>query len=516
MMIFPSQIISPKIQAQIQKNTELARAKDRTQSPEARQAATDFIKFREYVCGHKTYPHMLVWIDALNTGESNKYLKGIAGEDTCILAPRNSAKSSVLLQWVAWCIGTHINLGISLKILYISYTIEVAASKSRQIKAILESKPYQEVFPKIQPSKSKWGEREWSIDFTHAGVSVIEEPYTLACSGLKGSVNGKRAHCIINDDVVKSPSEGRNKLIQEKLEENWLQIVRFVKFDGSRTVCLGTRMAKHDVYTRIFIPPQWRVITQAAIVKDELGVERSFWEPETPEAPGLSLTTLQKEREEDLESFLLQRQNEIPAQSFQGIRPHLIRYAYLPQRFERLVIGLDLASSSTGDYTAFCLVGIADNRLYICDCYQDRILGNMNKIDKLFDIYSRRADMCPNSPVIAVDANRYAMDFRNDLINYLQEMETSNESEEKFKNLQEEAIKSSGRGEKIDRLMGHSLLFEKGRFLFNRVTESDYASKLIKQITDYNPMDSNDLMDALEMALLIGRNYIDSELTVAW
>ncbi len=510
--------MTPKQQEKVAKNTELLRAKGRTQSLEAKQAATDFIKFREYVCGHKTYSHMLEWIDALNTGDSNKYLHGIAGEDTCILAPRNSAKSSVLLQWVAYNIGFHINLGLSLKILYISYTIEVAASKSRQIKAILESKPYQEVFPKIQPSKNKWGEREWAIDFTHAGVSVIEEPYTLACSGLKGSVNGKRAHLIIADDVVKSPSEGRNKGIQEKLTENWNQIVRFVKFDGSRTICLGTRMAKYDVYTRIFIPPQWRVITQSAIIKDEFGQEKSFWEPETVEAPGLSLATLQQEREEDLESFLLQRQNQIPEVSFQGIRSHLIREAWLPQKFERLIVGLDLASSTTGDYTAFVLIGISQDKLYITDAYQERLLGNMKKIDLLYEMYSRRADMCTNAPILAVDDNRYAMDFQGDLLDYLQELEGTTESEEKFKHLQIEPIKSCGRGEKIDRIMGHSLLFERGKVYFNRVTSDDgksHTDKLIQQITDYNVMDSNDLMDSLEMALLIGRNYINSEITVA-
>jgi hypothetical protein len=318
--------------------------------------------------------------------------------------------------------------------------------------------------------------------------------------------------------VVKSPSEGRNKLIQDKLEENWLQIVRFVKFDGSRTICLGTRMAKHDVYTRIFIPPQWRVITQSAIIKDESGQERSFWEPETIEAPGLSLTTLQQERQEDLESFLLQRQNQIPEVSFQGIRPHLIQYGWLPQKFERVVIGVDLASSSTGDYTAFVTIGVSQNKLYVCNAYQERILGNMKKIDQLFDQWNTWADKCTNTPVLGIDANRYAMDFQGDLLDYLQDLEGSTESEEKFKHLQIEPIKSSGRGEKIDRLMGHSLLFERGKIYFNRVTTDDgksHTDKLIQQITDYNVMDSNDLMDALEMALFIGRNYINSEITFA-
>lgn len=496
----------------MERDTELLRAKTHVQSAEARRAATDFIAFRKFVCGHETYPHMMVWIDALNTGQSNKYLHRVAGKNTCILAPRNSAKSSVLLQWVAWCIGTHINVGISLKICYISYTVEIASSKSRQVKSILESKLYQEVFPRVRPSRHKWGEKEWQIDPEHAQVSLVEEPYTVSCAGLKGSVNGKRAHLVIADDVLKSPAEGRHKLIQDRLEENWLQIVRFLQFDGSRIVCLGTRMAQHDIYTRIFIPPYYQVITQSAIIKDELGQERSFWEPEAPEAPGLSLATLQQEREEDLESFLLQRQNQIPKESFQGIRPDLIKYGWLPAEFERLIIGMDLASSLTGDYTAMVLLGVANDRIYLTDCYQERIQGNMRKIDLLYDLWETRKDTCRNALVLAVDANRYSVDFRQDLIDYLNELQ----GREKFKNLQIDPVKSQ-RGDKIDRLMSHSLLFQKGRILFNRVSPdgNDHKEKLVQQITDYNPMDSNDLMDALEVGLFIARDYIKSEITFA-
>lgn len=515
---------SPKIRVKIQQNTKEYIASLKQRSPDAIAASQDFLKFREYVCQHKTYPHQLEWDKVLNTGQDNRYLKGIAGKNVCILAPRNSAKSTYLLQWVAWVIGTHVNAGISLKILYISYVIEAAASKSRQIKAIIESPAYREVFPRVRKSPTKWGENEWCIDFAFAGLRTVDEVYTVACAGLGGATNSRRSHLAIFDDIQKSPQEARNRTIQDRMFENYNNVIKFTRYEGGRFVCLGTRMSRFDAYERIFTPPEWDVITQRALLVDDQGNEHSFCEPSrNPDEQGLgiSLATLRQERTSNLESFLLQRQNELPQEAFVGIRAHLIKYGWLPTEFERVVIGVDLASSLTGDYTAFVTIGVSKNKLYITDAYQERIQGNMKKVDILFDQWAKRGDTCRNSLILGVDHNKFAIDFEGDLTGYLGEMEAATDTEQKFKNMQIDRVKSQGRGDKIDRLMGHSLLFERERVYFNRVRIAEDSSglstidKLVGQITNYNILDSNDLLDALEIGLYVARNFINSELTVA-
>ena len=47
-------------------------------------------------------PHMLEWHKHLITGEDSKYLVNIAGPNLDILAPRGSAKSTVLNLFTAW------------------------------------------------------------------------------------------------------------------------------------------------------------------------------------------------------------------------------------------------------------------------------------------------------------------------------------------------------------------------------------------------------------------------------
>ena len=77
---------------------------------------------------------------------SNKYLLDIAGPNLDILAPRGSAKSTVLNMFTAWIIGRHTTAGLPLQIIYCSYNIATAIPKSRIIKQIIDSSTYKKIF----------------------------------------------------------------------------------------------------------------------------------------------------------------------------------------------------------------------------------------------------------------------------------------------------------------------------------------------------------------------------------
>jgi hypothetical protein len=495
-----------------------------TRSPDATLSASNFIKFREYVCGHKTYDHMMIWHHELNTGLDNKYLKGIAGEDTCILSPRNSSKSTFLLQWVAWVIGVHVNYGISLKILYISYALDAATGKSRQIKAIISSEKYQEVFPLVRKSKSKWGENEWAIDFGFAGLRAIDESYTLACSGLTGAINSRRSHLCVIDDPQKSPSEAKNKSIQERMTDNYRNVVEFTRYDGSRFITLGTRMAKFDAYSRIFVMPYYKVISQSALIEEVMPdgtvAERSFWEPENDLSPGIRLTTLQEERERDNESFLLQRQNKLPDEVSEGIQSRHIKHGWMPSNFDRIVIGADTADSTeeNANNTAFVVIGISKNILYVLNLWEGKIQGSLRKIDTIYDLWLRHKDFCKYPAILAVDWHSHTIGLEGDINSYMADIHEDDSLDQSFRNISIEKVKSSGRGSKIDRMSSHSYLFEKGRIIFNLVSPKSHANKdimpiLIDQIVNHNPLDHNDLMDAMEVAVFTSRQYISDEIS---
>lgn len=512
-----------------------------------KKCRTDFLAFREYVCGQKTYPHMMVWHNELNTGKDSRCLRGIAGDDLCILSPRNAAKSTFLLQWVSWVIGTHAapKVGISLKILYISYMSDVAAGKSRQIQQIITSDRYQKVFPWIRPSKTKWAESEWKFDFVHANLNYMQEDYTLACSGLAGAINSKRAHLAVFDDILKSPTDAASKPIQDKMNSNLNSIVRFTRFAGSRFVNLGTRMAKTDMYAKTFIAPKWKVLIQSALITDKYGKEMSYWEPEDENSPGIPLADLLQERLDDEDSFMLQRQNLIPDTVRTSIPMSEIVYGFVPDRIEKLVIGLDLAHGikTSNDYTAIVIAGYSHSpcntptlpttnkvgkigNYHIIACWQEKLQGNKKKlalIHELWDewkyllpsteIYNYKTDEmeshCTSAPEIWLDKNGFALDFEGDWLEYMDEQRKDKTD---FATAQLFPIAASGRGDKINRLMHHSFLFSKGKIIFNKLSDTlpdgrDAIGELVKQITDCDPLESNDLLDGLDLAVTGLRQY---------
>ena len=133
-------------------------------SEEVLRARDDFKDFCTFM-GKSPAKHMLEWHNELCTGEDSECLLGIGGQNTAILAPRGSAKSTVLGLFAAWMIGRHTAAKKMLRILYIAYMVDISRAKSATIKGILTSSKYREVFPMVRLSKIKRSDEYWSIDY---------------------------------------------------------------------------------------------------------------------------------------------------------------------------------------------------------------------------------------------------------------------------------------------------------------------------------------------------------------
>ena len=169
-----------------------------------KRAQEDFGFFCEYVADKPPAKHHKEWNRHFVTGESSSCLLRIAGPNVDLLAPRGASKSTIAGLLAAWAIGIHTHAGKPLQILYISYTVDIARAKSATIKKIIESKKYQEIFPKVRLLKNATSNEYWSIDHQFAGIDTTgEEQFTLCAAGLKGSVTSKRSHlCLTGDTLV--------------------------------------------------------------------------------------------------------------------------------------------------------------------------------------------------------------------------------------------------------------------------------------------------------------------------
>ena len=218
-----------------------------------KRARDDFGYFCDYVADKPPAYHHKEWNRNFITNEDSSCLIKIAGPNIDLLAPRGSAKSTVLGLLTAWAIGVHTQAGLPLQVLYLSYTVDIARSKSATIKRIIESKRYQEVFPKVRLLKNVTSNEYWSIDHKFAGIDTTgEEQFTLCAAGLKGSVTSKRSHLVMIDDAIKSAADIANPDIRKTMQENWNAVIAPTMFEGGRAICLGTRFRHDDIHSTTF------------------------------------------------------------------------------------------------------------------------------------------------------------------------------------------------------------------------------------------------------------------------
>ena len=465
-----------------------------TSSVDIERARTDFAYFCDVVGDKPPAPHHLEWHKHLCTGEDSVCLKGIAGPNIDILAPRGSAKSSVLGLFTAWTIGVHAFHKMPLKILYISYTIDVARPKSAAIKRIIEeSKIYGEIFPMVKIAKGINSNEYWSIDWKFAGIkSTGEEEFTVCCAGLKGAVTSKRATLCIIDDICKSADEIKNREIRSAMEDNWNSVIVPTMFEGGRAICLGTRFRHDDMHGTTFTPDHdWVQLVQSAIVVDEHGEEISYW----PEM--WSLEYLQDRRRQAPIAFSFQYQNQIVQTSELSLSPDLIVRGAIPTEFDALGIGVDLSAGirERNDYTVFVMGGRVGNKIHIIDCKRLRVMGNLEKLEALME-------MMEEWGIVHKDNGQYFptgsnIDVWSEAVAYQASLEADFKriclGEHGLYNVNWHAVKGF-RGDKVARFRGIMGLFEQRKIVFNKYRK---FVALTDEILNFGVSSHDDAVDAL-------------------
>lgn len=455
------------------------------------RAANDFHTFCT-ILDKAPAKHMLEWHRHLITKESNKYLLDIAGPNLDILAPRGSAKSTVLNLFTAWTIGRHTTAKRPLQIIYCSYNIATAIPKSRIIKQIIDSPEYRKTFPRVQLRSGMQSDIGWCIDFDYAEIPRLgDEEFTLRAAGLRGSITSKRAHLVIVDDPIKSSADIKNPTIRDEMNTNWSSVISPIIFEGGRAVCLGTRFHPLDIHKTMFVPAKgWKQVTQEAITYGDKGEPISYW----PEQ--WSSEYLLQQKELDPVAFAYQYQQQPVMTSDLVVSPDLLIKGEIVTEFDSLALGVDLSASrnETSDYTAFVLGGRLKDKYYIIDSHQCRSIGNLEKIDMLCDmllewgiLQNLDGKFIPTYSTITlvVESVAYqaslAADIRRVLLN-----------ERELSNIHVHEVKGF-RGDKIARFRGTLGLLENKKVIFNKYRKFD---ALFDQLINVGATAHDDLLDA--------------------
>lgn len=461
-------------------------------SEDVLKAQTDFAFFCWYVTRNSPEPvklaeHHLEWYEHFVTEQNTKCLLRIGGQNIDLLAPRGSGKSTILGLFVAWAIGYHTMHKRPLQILYISYSLSVARGKSATIKIIIESGEYKEIFPMVAPG-SKWSDEHWSIDYNLAGIkSTGSERFTMICAGAAGSITSKRSQLIILDDILKSADQIANPSVREKIERNWFSVIRPTMLEGGRIIGLGTRFRPDDIHATTFTTAKgWTQIEQRAILQDEDGNERSYWEEMW------SLEYLKQLRRDDSVSFSFQFMNLIVRIDELGLNPEWIRFGEIPLSFDAFAVGIDLASSlkQKADYTVMTLLGKTEGKFYFLDYRRMKVQGNIEKLDALLELYEEWSD--PDVPfTVFTESVSYQNSFKGDFTSYIV-------NEKQLYDIQ--CVPWIMKGDKLAHLLSVTGIYANGGVIYNRY-KFHMDSEPIKELINFGSTQHDDCLDSQIIAL---------------
>jgi phage terminase large subunit-like protein len=459
------------------------------------RAREDFGFFCEFVADKPPAKHHQEWNRHFVTGEDSTCLIKIAGPNIDLLAPRGSAKSTVLGLLTAWAIGVHTEAKLPLQILYLSYTVDIARSKSATIKRIIESKRYQEVFPTVRLLKNVTSNEYWSIDHKFAGIDVTgDEQFTLCAAGLKGSVTSKRSHLVMIDDAIKSAADIANPDIRKMMQDNWNAVIAPTMFEGARAICLGTRFRHDDIHATTFNEQNnWMQIILSAIINDPVtGEEESYW-------PDMwSLEYLKEKKRQAPIAFSFQYMNQIIRQNELSLAPELIVKAEISTEFDTLGIGVDLSAGvkEKNDYTVMILGGRIEDRIHIIDYRRIRVMGNLEKLDAMKELLN-------DWSILGKDDNgnyfpTYSTcDIWSEAVQYQASLEADFKrvclNDEGLYNLIWHPVKGF-RADKLARFRGIMGMFEDRKIIFNRYRN---FTNLFEELTNFGVSSHDDTVDAL-------------------
>lgn len=423
----------------------------------------------------------------------------------------NSAKSTVIGMLCAWLIGKHTLANKLLRILYVSFNVDVARAKSLGIKNTIASEEYKEVFPTVRFSKNKTADELWSIDFEHAGIDVRgEDAFTVACAGLKGTITSKRSDLVILDDLIKSEMDIKNPETRREMERNWNAVIVPTRFQGGRAIALGTRFHFDDIFATTFTEEKrWIVKIQGALLYDDDGAVRSYW-------PDMwSLKYLQGLKDNDAISFSYQYMNQAVRSTDLGMSPELLVKGQIPDSFDVIGVSMDLSAGlgERNDYTVFMLGGRDGDKGYIIDKRRLRTLGNIEKCEALVDLLHEwnlvdqdaAGKYWPTRSEVMVwpESVAYQRSFEGDFKRIVYE-------EWGLTNLRISPVKGA-RGDKLAKFRGVMGLFETHRVIFNKYRDFNIVWD---EVLNLGHASHDDCADALQ--ILLDQMFRRTSVEIEW
>lgn len=318
----------------------------------------EYCKYIDPVFFTDDKPHLIKIANALQKVSEKKIMKLVMS-----LPPR-AGKSYIVSVWCSWMIGKN----PAGSIMRNSYGQSLAEKFSYDIRDIIKTKKYTDVFPAIKLKDDKQQIGDWAV--------VGSKQSSYFCSGVGGAITGKGCNiAAILDDPVKNLEDAMSETISEKTWNWYLSTHKSRMETGCPEIHIATRWSKKDPIGRLVESEagEWTIITVPAL--DESG--KSFCE-------SVKTTAEYEELKKILDAYIWEAefmQNPIEAIGLL-FPPHELNYFSMEEvkRFYEIpegkkepaekwdgIIGYTDTADEGSDYLASMTCCLKNDRVYVPD-----------------------------------------------------------------------------------------------------------------------------------------------------
>ncbi len=231
-------------------------------------AKDDFLAFCNRIYpGFKEGPHHRFMCPILH-----KVLSGEQLRVTVSMPPRFGKSETIAYLFVAWYLGHN----PAHHIIMVTHTADLSSTFGRKVRDLIDSPPYQAIFPDTVVAKDKSAAGNW---LTTAGGKYL-------AVGIGANVAGHGAHLLIADDLVSENAMMANPETAFANAWEYMQIGPLQRLmPGGRICMIGTRWGRKDPIGRALqwatdnpTSPQWLEVRFPAILPSG----KSLWSEQWP------------------------------------------------------------------------------------------------------------------------------------------------------------------------------------------------------------------------------------------
>lgn len=289
------------------------------------------------------------------------------------MPPRHGKSEIASRRFPAWVFG----VAPQMKIITVSYNLDLARSMSRDVQRIMTSDEYREIFPHVS-----LGFREKGVPSTKRSdmfeIPGFDGAYIAA--GVDGGVTGKGANIFIIDDPIKNRKEADSPTIRQNVWEFYTDSARTRLAPGAGIIIIQTRWHQDDLAGRLIamdhagVGENYRLVNYPAIAEHD--------EPHRKEGEALDPQRYDIGELLKLKAVLgsyswaaLYQQRPTPRSGGIFKRSWVRYYDTEPAVFDRVIQSWDLTfkDSESGDFVAGFVLGQIGADIYVLDCEHSKI-----------------------------------------------------------------------------------------------------------------------------------------------